>query len=55
MEDPLKFNRLDLSITSGGKLIRRFDAGHVGAYAGRDGPHSPSEFPALSTTCLVFL
>lgn len=33
MEDPLKFNRLDLSITSGGKLIRRFDAGHVGAYA----------------------
>jgi hypothetical protein len=33
MEDPLKFNRLDLSIASGGKLIRRFDAGHVGAYA----------------------
>jgi hypothetical protein len=33
MEDPIKFNRLDLSIASGGKLIRRFDAGHVGAYA----------------------
>ena len=33
MEDPMKFNRLDLSIASGGKLIRRFDAGHVGAYA----------------------
>jgi hypothetical protein len=33
MEDPMKFNRLDLSIASGGKLIRRFDAGRVGAYA----------------------
>jgi hypothetical protein len=33
MEDPMKFNRLDLPIASGGKLIRRFDAGHVGAYA----------------------
>ena len=33
MEDPGKFNRLDLTIASGGKLIRRFDAEHVGAYA----------------------
>jgi hypothetical protein len=32
MEDPRKFDRLDLTITSGGKLIRRFDAEHKGAY-----------------------
>ncbi len=33
MEDPRKFTRLDLTIASGGKLIRRFDAEHIGAYA----------------------
>jgi hypothetical protein len=32
MEDPIKFNRLDLTISSDGKLIRRFDAGHIGGY-----------------------
>jgi len=32
MEDPIKFNRLDLTISSDGKLIRRFDARHIGAY-----------------------
>ena len=31
-EDPGKFNRLDLTVASGGKLIRRFDSEHVGAY-----------------------
>ena len=33
MEDPRKFSRLDLTIASGGKLIRRFDAEHTGAYS----------------------
>ena len=33
MEDPIKFNRLDLPVTSDGKLIRRFDAGRVGPYS----------------------
>lgn len=33
MDDPLKFNRLDLTVASGGKLVRRFDAEHVGAYS----------------------
>jgi hypothetical protein len=33
MEDPGKFNRLDLTIASDGKLIRRFDARRIGAYA----------------------
>ena len=32
MEDPRKFDRLDLTIVSDGKLMRRFDARHVGAY-----------------------
>jgi hypothetical protein len=33
MEDPGKFNRLDLTIASDGKLMRRFDIKHIGAYA----------------------
>jgi hypothetical protein len=33
MEDPIRFNRLDLTIASEGKLIRRFDAAHIGSYA----------------------
>jgi hypothetical protein len=33
MADPGKFNRLDLTIASGGKLMRRFDPEHVGAYS----------------------
>jgi hypothetical protein len=33
MEDPLKFDRLELKILQGGKLERRFDAGHVGKYS----------------------
>jgi hypothetical protein len=32
MEDPRKFTRLQLTVASGGKLIRRFDSEHVGAY-----------------------
>jgi hypothetical protein len=32
MEDPRKFTRLELTIASGGKLIRHFDTEHVGAY-----------------------
>jgi hypothetical protein len=32
MEDPRKFSRLDLTISAGGKLVRRFDAEHIGAY-----------------------
>ena len=32
MEDPGKFTRLELTIVSGGKLIRHFDPEHVGAY-----------------------
>ncbi len=33
MDDPMKFERLDLTVQPGGKLLRRFDAGHAGAYA----------------------
>jgi hypothetical protein len=33
MDDPAKFSRLDLRVASGGKLLRRFDAEHSGAYA----------------------
>jgi hypothetical protein len=33
MEDPLKFERLELTLARGGKLIRRFDAEHAGAYS----------------------
>jgi hypothetical protein len=33
MQDSRTFNRVDLTMASGGKLIRRFDAEHVGAYA----------------------
>jgi hypothetical protein len=33
MEDPRRFKRLDLTVDPGGKLIRRFDADHVGAYS----------------------
>ena len=32
MEDPRKFIRLQLTVAPGGKLIRRFDSEHVGAY-----------------------
>jgi hypothetical protein len=32
MEDPMKFTRLELTIASGGKLLRHFDPEHVGAY-----------------------
>ncbi len=33
MEDPLKFDRLQLRVLPGGKLGRRFDAEHVGTYS----------------------
>jgi hypothetical protein len=33
MEDPMKFERLELTVAPGGKLTRRFDAEHVGAYS----------------------
>jgi hypothetical protein len=33
MEDPGKFSRLELTIGSDGKLIRRFDAEHIGSYS----------------------
>jgi hypothetical protein len=33
MEDPMKFDRLELKVLPGRKLERRFDAGHVGEYA----------------------
>jgi hypothetical protein len=33
MEDPLKFDRLELKVLPGGKLERRFDAEHVGKYS----------------------
>jgi hypothetical protein len=33
MEDPMKFERLDLTVQPGGKLMRRFDAEHNGAYS----------------------
>jgi hypothetical protein len=32
MEDPRRFARLELTIASGGKLIRHFDPKHVGGY-----------------------
>lgn len=32
-EDPMKFERLELEVMSAGKLVRRFDAVHVGAYS----------------------
>ena len=32
-EDTMKFERLDLEITSGGKLVRRFDGSHSGTYS----------------------
>jgi hypothetical protein len=33
MEDPMKFDRLELKVLSAGKLERRFDAEHVGKYS----------------------
>ena len=33
MEDPAKFERLELKGAPGGKLIRRFDAEHEGTYS----------------------
>jgi hypothetical protein len=33
MEDPMKFDRLELKVLPGGGLERRFDAGHVGTYS----------------------
>ena len=33
MQDPMKFERLDLMVQPGGKLMRRFDAEHSGAYS----------------------
>ncbi|HEX9169561.1 MAG TPA: hypothetical protein VF886_11650 [Roseiarcus sp.] len=33
MEDPMKFGRLELTVQPGGKLRRRFDSEHVGAYS----------------------
>ena len=33
MDDPMKFERLDLTVQPGGKLMRRFDAEHRGAYS----------------------
>jgi len=35
MRDPMKFGRLELTITPGGELARRFDSEHVGAYSRR--------------------
>ena len=32
MDDPMKFERLELTVQPGGKLMRRFDAEHAGAY-----------------------
>lgn len=32
-EDPMKFQRLELEVKPGGKLVRRFDGGHNGAYS----------------------
>jgi hypothetical protein len=31
--DPMKFDRLELTVAPGGKLMRRFDAEHAGAYS----------------------
>jgi hypothetical protein len=33
MEDPMKFGRLELTVAPGGKLKRRFDREHAGAYS----------------------
>jgi hypothetical protein len=33
MEDPMKFDRLELKALPGGKLERRFDARHAGKYS----------------------
>ena len=33
VDDPTKFRRLDLTVHPGGKLMRRFDAEHGGAYS----------------------
>jgi hypothetical protein len=33
MDDEMKFDRLELKVLPGGKLERRFDAGHVGKYS----------------------
>ena len=33
MDDPMKFERLELTVQPGGKLMRRFDAEHAGAYS----------------------
>ena len=33
MEDPMKFKRLELTVQPDGKLMRRFDAEHAGAYS----------------------
>jgi hypothetical protein len=33
MEDPMKFERLELTVAPGGKLKRRFDPEHAGAYS----------------------
>ncbi len=33
MEDPMKFDRLELKVLPGGKLERRFDAEHSGKYS----------------------
>ena len=35
MRDPMRFERLELTITPGGELTRRFDSEHVGAYSRR--------------------
>jgi hypothetical protein len=32
-DDPMKFDRLELTVAPGGKLMRRFDAEHAGAYS----------------------
>jgi hypothetical protein len=34
MDDPMKFKRVELTVQPGGKLMRRFDAEHAGAYSG---------------------
>ncbi len=33
MEDPMKFERLELTVAPGGRLKRRFDREHAGAYS----------------------
>ena len=33
MEDPRKFEWLELTVARGGKLVRRFNSEHIGAYA----------------------